>query len=312
MKAKSLAIGNVQIDNNIFLAPMAGYTDYCFRHLMLNQGVGYAFTELVSAKGLKYGTNGSKELLECKEDYSRTGAQIFGEDEGVFKEVCLSEDLQKFSIIDINMGCPVPKVFKNGEGSALLKDIHKAEKLIKACVKSGKTVTIKIRKGLIRGDDIAKDFAVMAENAGASAITIHARVREDYYSGEPDYNSIAKAKKAVNIPVIANGGIFTIDDADKMLKETGADGIMLARGAIADPFLVCKLLNNQQDKTLKSFMLEHISLMREYYGEEKSAVYFRKFVPYYLKGQIGVKQLKQELQTCTNAENLVGLIKENF
>ncbi len=312
MRVKSLVIGNLQIKNNIFLAPMAGYTDYCFRKLMIDFGIGLTFTELVSAKGLKYGTNGSKELLFCGEDYSVTSAQLFGSDEAVLEEVAKSEDLKRFSLIDINMGCPVPKVFKNGEGSALLKDILKAEKVIKALVKSGKTITVKIRKGLIQSDDFSADFAKMAENSGANAITIHGRSREEYYTGEPDYKSIENAKKSVKIPVIANGGIFTESDADMMLDRTGADGIMIARGALADPFLIHKLLGTEPKMDLKEFMLLHLSLMKDRYGEQKSAIYFRKFAPYYLKGIPDIKKIKTLIQTCNNYNELSKIISDNF
>lgn len=312
MKVKSLLIGNLQIENNIFLAPMAGFTDYAFRSLMIEKGFGLTFTELVSAKGLKYRTNGSKDLLFTGGDYKKTAAQIFGSDEDVVEEVCKGDYLENFNIIDINMGCPVPKVYKNGEGSALLKDILKAEKVIKAAVKSGKVITVKIRKGLVKTDDFASDFAIMAENAGASAITIHGRSREEYYSGEPDFKSIERAKSKVKIPVIANGGIFTEKDANDMIDKTGADGIMLARGAIADPFLIEKLLGKTPSESLKDFMIRHLSLMKEKYGDQKSAVYFRKYIAYYLKGIENIKAVKSKMQSCDFANDLVNIIKENF
>ena len=219
---------------------MAGFTDYPFRKTILPFSVGLCFTELTSAKGLYYGAKNNERILKT-DDYERTAAQIFGSDPYFMRWACESEYLKDYKIVDINMGCPVPKIVKNGEGSALLSDIKLAENIIKECVKSGKTITVKIRSGINAGDDIAAEFAQMAENAGAALITVHGRVREAYYSGEPDYKAIARAKNSVKIPVIANGGIFTVSDADKMIENTGADGVMIARGAIANPFIFSKI-----------------------------------------------------------------------
>ena len=207
------------------------------------------------------------------------------------------------------MGCPVPKVFKNGEGSALLNDIRLAESIIKECVKSGKTVTVKIRTGLKRGDDIAADFSKMAEGAGASLITVHGRVREDYYSGEPDYRAIEKAKKSVSIPVIANGGIFTVKDAEDMIERTGADGVMLARGAIANPFFISEITGESSPYGLKEFMVRQIEKAADLYGDRRATVEFRKFVPYYFKGKTGVKDLKLSLFSAPDVKTLIEIIK---
>ena len=228
------------------------------------------------------------------------------------RSTCESEQLSKFKIVDINMGCPVPKVYKNGEGSALLNDIHLAEKIIKECVKSNKIITIKIRIGLKQGDDIAKEFAIMAENSGASLITIHGRVREDYYSGEPNYKAIYKAKQSVSIPVIANGGIFTKADADKMMDETGADGVMLARGGIANPFLVCELLDKTSPISLKQFMIEHITLMSQNYSDRTATLEFRKFVPYYFKGKDGFKEIKKQIYSAENTRQVIEILQKTL
>ncbi len=304
MNAQSLQVGKIQLNNNVFLAPMAGYTDYPFRKIALSCGFGLAFTELVSAKGLIYGGRANEELVFSGQDVDRTAVQIFGSDFESMRKACECDLLAPFKIIDINMGCPVPKVFKNGDGSALLKDVLKAEKIIKECVKSGKIITVKIRTGLKRGDDVASEFAKMAEQSGASLITIHGRVREDYYSGEPDYNAIYKAKNSVNIPVIANGGIFTVEDANLMMDKTGADGVMLARGAIADPFLVCKLLGVEPNISLKDFIIEHINNLDGYYSPRRSVLEFRKFVSYYLKGLVGVKEAKLAIYQSENFDEI--------
>ncbi len=312
MQVKELIVGNTSVKNNIFLAPMAGYTDYAIRKLQLRQGVGLVFTELVSAKGLMYGSNGSKDLLYSGEDITSTAVQLFGSDEYFMRSACESEYLKNFNIVDINMGCPVPKVVKNGEGSALLTDIKKAEKIVKACVKSGKNITVKIRTGLVKGDDVASEFCKMAEGAGASLVSVHGRVREAYYSGEPDFKAIEKAKSSVKIPVIANGGIFTKADANNMLAKTGADGVMLARGAIANPFLVSELMGDKSDIELKDYIIEHIKLMRTLYVDKKATAEFRKFVPYYFKGKDGVKELKNQLVSAQNTDELIKIISDNL
>ncbi len=312
MQATTLTIENLQIKNNVFLAPLAGYTDYAFRKLLIECGVGLCFTELVSAKGLMYESQGSKELLYCGDDYKNTAVQIFGSEPYYMRSACESEYLAPFKIVDINMGCPVPKVYKNGEGSALLNDIKKAEEIIKECKKSGKIITIKIRTGQKKGDNIATEFAKMAENAGASLITIHGRVREDYYSGEPDFKAIEGAKKSVKIPVIANGGIFTEQDAENMLDKTGADGIMLARGAIANPFLASSLTDTKIDISLKDFIIQHVQLMGTRYDNRRATNEFKKFVPYYFKGKPNVKDLKTQIYQAESTEKIIELISKHF
>lgn len=312
MKASEILVGDISIKNNVFLAPIAGYSDYCFRKLQLECGIGLAFTELVSAKGLMFGSNGTQALLYCGNDIKNTAVQIFGSDEYYMRSACESEHLSAFKIIDINMGCPVPKIYKNGEGSALLNDLKKAEKIIKECQKSGKIITVKTRIGLKKGDNFAKEFAMMAEYAGAKLITIHGRVREDYYSGEPNFEAIAQAKKSVSIPVIANGGIFTKEDALNMLNRTGADGIMLARGALANPFLVSELTNTPSKYTLKNYMLTHIKLMAEIYPDRQASLEFRKFIPYYLRGMTGVKDLKLKIFKLESTSEIIELIEKHF
>ena len=312
MKICPLKISTHQVDNNIFLAPIAGYTDYAFRSLAIKLGYGLLFTELVSAKGIIYGSKGNEVLLRTGGEYDKTSVQLFGSDPYYLRKACESEELKDFKLVDINMGCPVPKVYKNGEGSALLNDIKKAEELIKECVKSGKIITVKIRTGLKAKDDIAREYAIMAENAGASLITIHGRVREAYYSGEPDYNAIYKAKKSVKIPVIANGGIFTKEDADNMMERTGADGIMLARGGIANPFLICEFLGKEKTTTLKEFMIEHVKNMGQNYPNKRATLEFRKFVPYYFKGMDGAKDIKLKIYSAQNTDEIIEILQNNL
>lgn len=318
MLVKSLALKQAVIENNVFIAPMAGYTNFAFRNAEIDLGAGLTFTELVSAKGLYYGGNGSKELLficdentdiKTAENYrKKTVAQIFGSDPFYMRAACESRYLENFDIVDINMGCPVPKVYKNGEGSALLADVDKAEKIVKECVKSGKVITVKIRTGLTAGDDVAADFARMAENSGAALITVHGRVREAYYSGEPDYAAIERAKEAVKIPVIANGGIFSLDDANKMTDRTGTDGVMLARGAIADPFLVAALTQKKVDFTLKTFVLRLFSSMLGFYGEKRTVSEFKKFAAYYIKGSDNSKLYRTRFMQCDTSREMLDIL----
>ena len=312
MRIKGLTIGNVQVENNVFLAPLAGYTDYCFRGLCLQLGAGLVFTELVSARGLCYGGKGSKDLLFSGKDINSTAAQIFGADPYFMRKACESEELRPFEIIDINMGCPVPKIFKNGEGSALLGDFRRADNVIKECVKSGKNITVKIRSGLKEGDDFAAEFAKMAEQAGAKMITVHGRVREAYYSGEPDFRAIERAKRAVKIPVIANGGIFTEEDADRMIERTGADGVMLARGALANPFLFSAFQKREIRLSLKEFILKQLSCAGNLYGERRAAIEFRKFAPWYFKGKQGLKDLKTRIQSAESTDIIKQLINDEL
>lgn len=312
MKVHALKSGDTPICNNLFLAPMAGFTDYAFRSVILPLGVGLSFTELTSAKGLYYGGKNNYALLRT-DDYEKTAAQIFGSDPYFMRWAVESEYLKNYKIIDINMGCPVPKIVKNGEGSALLSDIKLAETIVKECVKSSKTITVKIRTGIKYGDDVAAEFAKMAEGAGAKLITIHGRVREAYYSGEPDYNAILHAKNSVKIPVIANGGIFTEADADLMIDKTGADGVMIARGAIANPFIFSEIKGEKitgDVQTIKDFAIKHLRKEAEISGSQRAAVEFRKFITYYFKSVENSKAKRAELMLSDSAEKTEELLNK--
>ena len=312
MDIHGIKAGKKYIDNNLFLAPMAGFTDYPFRKTIAPLGVGFSFTELTSAKGLYYGGKNNEILLKS-DDKERTGAQIFGSDPYFMRWACESDYLKDYEIVDINMGCPVPKVVKNGDGSALLEDINLAESIVKECVKSGKTITVKIRTGVKDGDDVATDFCKMAENAGASLVTVHGRVRKAYYSGEPDFRAIERAKRSVGIPVIANGGIFTVADAENMIDRTGADGVMIARGAIADPFIFLKLQNKTADgeiKTVRDFAVKHLLSEAETFGEKRAAVEFRKFVTYYFKNVRDSKIKRAEIMRSDSVEEIKEIMEK--
>ena len=228
MKLKSLNIGRLTTNNNIVLAPMAGYTDDAFRSLAVKLGAGFCVTEMVSAKGLAYKNENTRELLKLADNENATAVQLFGREPDFLRRACESVDLAPFEIVDINMGCPVTKIYSNGEGSRLMEEPELAQKIVSECVKSGKTITVKFRAGVYENELLAVDFAKRMEDAGASLITIHGRTREGMYSGPVHYDQIAKAKEVVKIPVIANGGIFSVEDARLMIERTGADGVALA------------------------------------------------------------------------------------
>ncbi len=307
MEIKSINVGGVKTKNNVFLAPLAGYSDAALRIICKDYGAGLCFTEMVSAKGLKYSPKASSELLFTYDEEDIKAVQIFGSDPIIMGEIASSHYLEKFDIIDINMGCPVPKIYSNGEGSALLKDPLLASKIISSVKKSGKAVSVKFRIGLKEGEYLTKSFAKMCEESGADMLTVHGRVRTAIYSGEPNYEEIANAKSAVKIPVIANGGIFSKEDADKMMNLTGADGVMVARGAMNNPQIFSKILGVEPSFTLKEEILKHLRLLKDRYGE-RTAVIFRKQMACYLKGLRDSKKLKEKVFSATTTKEIEEVI----
>jgi nifR3 family TIM-barrel protein len=240
-----MKIGNVLLDNNVFLAPMAGVTDMPFRVLCKEMGCGLLYTEMISAKGIYYNDIKSFKLTEIDPVEEPTAIQIFGSEPDIMAKVAERLSQLNTAIIDINMGCPTPKITKNGEGSALMRNPELAGKIIKEVSKaSSKPVTVKIRKGWDDDNINAVEFAKMAEENGASAIAVHGRTREQFYSGKADWEIIKKVKNSVSIPVIGNGDIFTEEDARNMLEETGCDGIMVGRGAQGNPWIFDKIIKH--------------------------------------------------------------------
>lgn len=304
MQIKKINVGNVVIRNNVFLAPLAGYTNAVFRDMCYRLGAGLTFTEMVSAKGLCYGSEGTRELLYISPDYRGVNAcQLFGGDPEYMERAAKSEYLASFEIIDINMGCPVPKVFKNGEGSALMADFDRASKIIKACKKSGKAVTVKFRTGLTGDKLVTRDFAKMCEDGGADLITIHGRTRDKIYSGEVNFAQIESAKSAVKIPVIANGGIFSPKDADELMNKTGADGVALARGAMYNPFLFAEIMGTHiSDK--KEVIRKQLYDTYAIYGERFATVYMRKMIGFYIKGTPNAVAVRERLLKCSSLSEI--------
>ncbi|MCD7708412.1 MAG: tRNA dihydrouridine synthase DusB [Clostridiales bacterium] len=241
---RQIKIGGVTLANNLILAPMAGVSDLSFRLLCKEQGAGLVCMEMVSAKAITYKNKNTDELMETVEDERPVSLQIFGSEPEVMAEAVRRIDSRPFDILDINMGCPVPKIVNNGEGSALMKDLPLAEKIIKSVVgATEKPVTVKIRKGFDEERINAVELAKIAEGAGAAAITVHGRTREQMYSGAADWRIIRQVKEAVKIPVIGNGDIRTPEDVERMAKETGCDGFMIARGAQGNPWIFGQILH---------------------------------------------------------------------
>ena len=309
MRLKPIKIHTTTIENNVFLAPLAGYTNYAFRRLCKGYGAGLCYTEMVSAKGLKYGSENTESLLYTDKEEGVTAAQIFGNDPEIMRLACENEKLAPFPIVDINMGCPVPKIYKNGEGSALLENPLLAENIVKECVKSGKTITVKFRIGVDKEHLITAEFAKRMEGAGASLLTIHGRTKDKIYAGEVNFAEIAKAKNAVKIPVIANGGVFSRQDADELMEKTGADGVMVARAALFDPQVFCELTNSQKEKVLSMFE-KQLAWTRQTCDERFTTVFMRKMAAFYVKGVRGAASYKERLFQAQTPEEILEIARE--
>lgn len=317
MYIKPIKIGNVEISNNIFLAPMAGVTDMPFRRLCKEFGAGMIYTEMASSKAVHYGSEKTKGIYEVFEDERPIGIQIFGSDPDIMAETA-SELSEYADIIDINMGCPANKIVKNGEGAALMKNLKLAEEIITKVVRASRVpVTVKMRKGWDDTHVNAVELAQIAESSGAKLITVHGRTREDMYSGEADLDIIKKVKDSVRIPVIGNGDITSGEKAKKMFEVTGCDGIMIGRGAQGNPWIFKSILEYLEkgivlpepgvnDKI--NMALKHLKLSKEYKGEYVAVREMRKHIAWYLKGVPGNSQLKETINREDNIEEVEKLL----
>ena len=309
MRLTPISIGNITVKNNVFLAPLAGYTNYAFRRLCKGYGAGLCYTEMVSAKGLKYDSENTKQLLHTDETEGLTAAQIFGSEPAVLRAACENEALAPFPIVDINMGCPVPKIYKNGEGSALLESPRLAEEIVKECVKSGKIITVKFRIGINENKLITEEFAKRMEGAGASLITVHGRTKDKIYAGEVNFKEIAAAKRAVKIPVIANGGVFSDADAQLLLNETGADGVMVARAALFNPQIFCALTGAPTENFFEMFE-KQLKWTGQVCDERFTTVFMRKMAAFYVKGTRGAAAYKERLFQSQTPTEILEIAKE--
>ena len=307
-----LRIGNTVLENNVILAPMAGVTDLPFRVLCREQGAGCVVTEMVSAKAILYNNKNTRELLQIDPAERPAAVQLFGSE----PDIMLEEG--PYDYIDVNMGCPVPKIVNNGEGSALMKNPERAKEVLTAMVKAvKKPVTVKFRKGFNDLSVNAVEFAKMAESCGVAAVAVHGRTREQYYSGKADWDIIRQVKEAVRIPVIGNGDIFTPEAAGRMLKETGCDGIMVARGAKGNPWLFGRInhyldtgevLPGPSMAEIKAMILRHGRMLVQFKGEGVAMREMRGHMAWYTKGMPHSATLRNEINQVETLEGFVELL----
>ena len=323
MYLKKLKIGNVTLNNNILLAPMAGITDLPFRLICEQFEPGLVVTEMVSSKAIFYNDEKTKKLLNTKNEKRPIAAQLFGSDEeSISCSIKYISNLQNIDIIDINMGCPAPKVTKNGDGSSLLLDLKKAEKVIETAVKnSSKPVTLKMRLGWDKTNIVAKDLAIIAENKGISAIVVHGRTKSEFYSGTANLEEIRKVKEAVTIPVIGNGDIVDEETAKLMFEKTGCDGIMIGRGAIGNPWIFERIeyyletgLKMQEISLEEKFNVikKHFNLELEEKGEYIGIREFRKHISYYTKGMPNSSDFRNKYNLLDNKDEILNFLDKYY
>lgn len=319
---KKLTIGNVTLDNNVILAPMAGVTDLPFRLLCKEQGVGLICMEMVSAKAIYYNNKNTEELLEIHPDEKPVSLQLFGSDADIMAEMAKKIEERPFAVLDVNMGCPVPKVVNNGEGSALMKNPKLVEEILTKLVKATyKPVTVKIRKGFNDTNVNAVEIAKIAESCGVAAVAVHGRTREQYYSGKADWDIIRAVKEAVNIPVIGNGDVTDALSAKALLDYTGCDGVMIGRGAQGNPWIFGEVTTYLETgviperptpEQVKETVLRHARLQLQYKGEYTGVREMRKHLAWYTVGYPNSARFRQMINSVESMEELMESVEQIF
>lgn len=317
-----LTIGNVTLENNVILAPMAGVTDLPFRLLCKEQGAGLLCMEMVSAKAIHYKNKNTEALMEIRPEEMPVSLQLFGSEPDLMAEVAKQIEERPFAILDINMGCPVPKVVNNGEGSALMKDPKKVEEIVyKVSRAISKPLTVKIRKGFDEDNVNAVEIAKIAESAGAAAVAVHGRTRQQYYSGAADWDIIGAVKDAVKIPVIGNGDITSPKKAIEMIRHTGCDGVMIGRGAQGNPWIFKQITeyldkgvapDNPGPAEVKRMIQRHAALQLEIKGEYTGVREMRKHMSWYTVGYPNSARFRQMINSMETMEELLGALDQIF
>lgn len=315
-----MQIDNLMIKNNVFLAPMAGVTDMPFRLLCKEQGCGLVYTEMVSAKGMHYNDEKSMELTAIHDAEKPAGVQIFGSDPAIMAGITERLNQSDADFLDINIGCPTPKITKNGEGSALMLNPGLVARIIKEVSRvSVKPVTVKIRKGWDDAHINAVEIAKIAEDSGARAVAVHGRTREQFYSGQADWGIIKQVKEAVSIPVIGNGDITEPQDARRMLDMTGCDAVMIGRGAQGNPWVfkrvahyldTGKILPGPSAEERIQTILRHMHMLVELKGERTGVCEMRKHIAWYIKGMHGAASIKEQVFRMTSKEDIIRLLQD--
>ncbi len=300
-----MRIGKLTLASDVLLAPIAGFSDIGFRHLARRYGAGLTYTEMISVKGLLYGNRQTEALTALSPLESPSAVQLFGSEPEEMRKAVALPILKKFDIIDINMGCPVNKVVKNGEGSALMKDPTRASELVISAVEGafGREITVKIRSGFDKVN--APDFAVVMERSGASAIAVHGRLREEYYSGRASWDVIASVKKAVSIPVIGNGDVKNVQDYCIMKEETAADGVMLARGALGKPWIFSEITGKTCSPDMAADIGEQFAWLRTVYSDAVAINLMKAHFCWYSLGRKGGRAIREGLIALKTPEDII-------